>query len=81
MEDIFFINEQRGRAQPIVDGATPEVVVLITKRMQPEQALMCKPVSNIPHGFSFSSCFQIFALSSVPDFLPSCTVTQKNKMK
>jgi len=37
-----------GRAQPIVGGAIPGMVVLGSRREQAEQARGGKPVSNIP---------------------------------
>jgi hypothetical protein len=37
-----------GRAQPIVGGAIPGLVVLGSVRKQAEQARASKPVSNIP---------------------------------
>ena len=42
------ISDQGGRAQPIVGGAIPGLVVLGSIREQAEQARGSKPVKNIP---------------------------------
>jgi hypothetical protein len=47
----FSISDHDGRAQPIVGGAIPGLVVLDSIREQAEQARRSKSVSNIPPWF------------------------------
>ena len=51
-----------GRVQPIVDGATPGLVVLGSIRKQAEKAMGNKPVSSTLHGLCIGSCLQAPAL-------------------
>ncbi|ERE85984.1 trans-1,2-dihydrobenzene-1,2-diol dehydrogenase [Cricetulus griseus] len=59
------------RVKYTVGGTTPGLVLLGYKRKQTEQAKRSKPVNHISDGFYLSSCLQVPALSSFPDF-PSC---------
>jgi hypothetical protein len=48
LQGNFSISDQRVRAQPIVAGAIPGLMGLVSIRKQAEQARESKPVSNIP---------------------------------
>jgi hypothetical protein len=45
---IFLISDQWRRAQPIVGGAIPGLVILGSIRKETEQAMRSKAVSSIP---------------------------------
>lgn len=75
----FLISDWHGKAQPILSGATPGLVVLASLRNQAEQAINSKPKSsNAPTALasapasSFLSC-----LSACPDFLRWWTMMWK----
>jgi hypothetical protein len=65
-----------GRAQPIVGGAIPGLVVLDSVRKQAEQAMGSNPVSSMAPTSAPAPRF-LFCLSSWPDFLGWRTVIWK----
>ena len=52
----FLISDQWGRAQPMMGGVIPELLVLDSIRKQTEQAMRTKSVSSTLHGLCISSC-------------------------
>jgi hypothetical protein len=48
LEGFFLISDGWGRAQPIVGGVIPGMVVLGCIRKQAEQTMGSKPVSSTP---------------------------------
>lgn len=69
----FLVFDYFVRAQPIVDGTIPGLMVLDTIGKQAEQAKMDKPVPTSLHGLFICFCFQVSALTSL-DSVISCKV-------
>ena len=66
LQDIFLISDLWGKAQPMVGGTIPGLVVLGSIRKQAEQAMVSKPVRTLLQGLGISSFLQVPAL--LPDF-------------
>ena len=62
LESSFSMTDQCGRAQPMMGGAIPGLLILDSIRKQAEQVMGSKPVSSIPS----SSLHQFLP----PGFLP-----------
>jgi hypothetical protein len=65
----------------MVGDATPGLVVLCYTRKQAEPAIGTSLEAKFLYSFCFSSCLQVPALSSCPDFVDDCMLTcEPNKL-